>query len=120
MKEGYNKILERQLKKYLNDEEIPSEMLPLFNNISDSYDKFEMDQKLVDRVMDMSSDELMASNLELEKVRFRCNDQLVQLDFAHVKVNLLGATIHHTRDLALIAEYSCVLFPYAPSWGAAQ
>ena len=59
-------------------------------------------------------------NLELEKVRFRCNDQLVQLDFAHVKVNLLGATIHHTRDLALIAEYSCVLFPYAPSWGAAQ
>ena len=68
MKEGYNKILERQLKKYLNDEEIPSEMLPLFNNISDSYDKFEMDQKLVDRVMDMSSDELMASNLELEKV----------------------------------------------------
>ncbi|WP_420581019.1 sensor histidine kinase [Reichenbachiella sp.] len=68
MKSEYNKILNRQIKKYSNGKGIPEDLSPLFNSISEFYDNFERDQKLVERVMDLSSDELMDSNLELKKL----------------------------------------------------
>lgn len=68
MKTDYNKILKRQIQKYSNGQGIPEDMLPLFDSISSFYDNFERDQKLVERVMDLSSDELMESNLELKKL----------------------------------------------------
>lgn len=68
MKTDYNKILKRQIQKYSNGQGIPEDMLPLFESISSFYDNFERDQKLVERVMDLSSDELMQSNLELKKL----------------------------------------------------
>lgn len=68
MKSEYNKILNRQIKKYSNGEGIPEHLGPLFGSISEFYDNFERDQKLVERVMDLSSDELMDSNLELKKL----------------------------------------------------
>lgn len=68
MKSEYNKILNRQIKKFSNGKGIPEDLGPLFNSISEFYDNFERDQKLVERVMDLSSDELMDSNLELKKL----------------------------------------------------
>ncbi|MEO9967227.1 MAG: HAMP domain-containing sensor histidine kinase [Reichenbachiella sp.] len=68
MKPDLNKILNRQIKKYANGEGIPENLEPLFNSISLFYDNFERDQKLVERVMDLSSDELMDSNMELKKL----------------------------------------------------
>lgn len=68
MKPTYNKILNRQIKKYSNGKGIPEDLDPLLNSISEFYDNFERDQKLVERVMDLSSDELMDSNLELKKL----------------------------------------------------
>lgn len=68
MKSDYNKILNRQIKKYSNGKGIPEDLAPLFSSISEFYDNFERDQKLVERVMDLSSDELMDSNLELKKL----------------------------------------------------
>ncbi|MEO9803068.1 MAG: HAMP domain-containing sensor histidine kinase [Reichenbachiella sp.] len=68
MKSGYNKILTRQIRKYSNGDGIPENLEPLFKSISLFYDNFERDQKLVERVMDLSSDELMDSNLELKKL----------------------------------------------------
>lgn len=68
MKSEYNKILNRQIKKFSNGKGIPEDLAPLFGSISEFYDNFERDQKLVERVMDLSSDELMDSNLELKKL----------------------------------------------------
>lgn len=68
MNSDYNKILIRQIKKYSNGQGIPESLEPLFKSISLFYDNFERDQKLVERVMDLSSDELMDSNLELKKL----------------------------------------------------
>ncbi|WP_422359147.1 sensor histidine kinase [Reichenbachiella sp.] len=68
MKSEYNKILSRQIKKFSNGKGIPEDLAPLFSSISEFYDNFERDQKLVERVMDLSSDELMDSNLELKKL----------------------------------------------------
>lgn len=68
MSADYNKILARQIKKYSNGQGIPKDLEPLFTSISAFYDNFERDQRLVERVMDLSSDELMDSNLELKKL----------------------------------------------------
>lgn len=68
MKAGYNKILERQIKKYASANTIPKALDPLLESISYFYDNFERDQKLVERVMDLNSDELMSSNTELKKL----------------------------------------------------
>ncbi|UXX78737.1 HAMP domain-containing histidine kinase [Reichenbachiella carrageenanivorans] len=68
MKPDYNKILNRQIHKYANGQDIPKELSPLFDSISKFYDTFERDQKLVERVMDLSSDELMNSNSDLKKL----------------------------------------------------
>lgn len=68
MKADYNKILNRQINKYANGQDIPEHLSPLFNSISEFYDTFERDQKLVERVMDLSSDELMNSNTGLKKL----------------------------------------------------
>lgn len=69
MSKKYNTILERQIAKYSDGkEQIPANYASLFESVSQFYDSFERDQKLVERVMDLSSDELMISNVELKKV----------------------------------------------------
>ena len=61
-----------------------------------------------------------ATDFELEAVRIRREDQLVQLDLVHVEMNLLGAAVKHTGDLSLGAQTGCILLPYALARRAAQ
>lgn len=65
---AFNKILNQQIKKYSNGEGLPDDLLPLFNSISESYDQYQKEQRLVERAMDLSSDELLDANLELKKI----------------------------------------------------
>lgn len=67
METKYNEILQRQLKKYANDN-IPDGLELLLKNISDTYDDFESDQELIERVMNVSSEELLDANQELKKI----------------------------------------------------
>lgn len=65
---AFNKILNQQIKKYSNGEGLPDDLLPLFHSISESYDQYQKEQRLVERAMDLSSDELLDANLELKKI----------------------------------------------------
>lgn len=68
MNKSYNKILDRQMKKFTNDGDVSPDLAPFLKSISDSYDQFERDQQLVERVMSLSSDELLEANMELKKI----------------------------------------------------
>ncbi|MFY0627339.1 MAG: HAMP domain-containing histidine kinase [Reichenbachiella sp.] len=68
MDSNFNKILNRQIKKFTSDGELNDELNPFLQSISDSYDQFERDQQLVERVMNLSSDELLSANVELKKI----------------------------------------------------
>ena len=57
---------------------------------------------------------------QIDTEDIQSEDQLVQLDFVHVEMNLLGAAVKHTGDLALGAQTGCILLPYALSRRAAQ
>ena len=65
---AYHKFLHRQIRKYLGEdfEETP-ELKKLFGAISDSYSHMEEDRKLLERAMDISSEELFNSNKQLRE-----------------------------------------------------
>ncbi len=61
-----NKLLLRQIKKkYGGVENIPEEMLPLLETISKTYDQYNRDTQLVERAMELSSQELTEANERL-------------------------------------------------------
>lgn len=65
----YNRLLERQLRKYYPAyPATPSEELePLLEAVSQSYEHYERDRKLIERAMNLNSEELMATNEDLRK-----------------------------------------------------
>ncbi|MEO8765660.1 MAG: PAS domain S-box protein [Ginsengibacter sp.] len=63
-----NKLLLRQLQKHLGKEvEIPANLTKLLSVISDSYDHFEKDRKLIERSIELSSKEMIELNSQLKK-----------------------------------------------------
>jgi len=66
MKHELNKLLLRQIKrKHDAVENIPEELLPLLETISKTYDQYERDGQLLERAMDLSSQELTEANARL-------------------------------------------------------
>ena len=68
MKKRFNKILDRQIKKYAADDTGLKSLDPLLESVSKAYDDFERDQQIVERVMNLSSEELLEANVELKKI----------------------------------------------------
>lgn len=63
-----NKLLERQLQKYLGGSKaIDDNFKSLLKAISESYDHYEKDRKLIERSIDLSSKEMIELNTELKK-----------------------------------------------------
>lgn len=56
-------LLKRQIKRHLADKDIdPSLLEPFLNSISESYEQFESDFSLLERAMDLASEELLEKN----------------------------------------------------------
>ncbi len=63
-----NRLLKRQIKRVLGSlDNVPQNMLPLLESISKSYDHYEDDRLLLERAMDISSDELHDANEQLRE-----------------------------------------------------
>lgn len=63
-----NKLLKRQLNKYLGGEEnLPENMLRFLQTVSDSYDHYEKDRRLLERSIEISSMELKELNGKLKR-----------------------------------------------------
>ena len=72
----FHKTLQRQIKKYLGSEDkVSPEYLPLLNAISDAYSHNDEDRKLIERSLELSSNEMMEKNqnLEQEKSKMEAN-----------------------------------------------
>jgi len=64
----YNKLLERQIKRYLkNLPEIPEEFKAVFQSVSDSYSHYEADRSLLERSLEVSSGELNMANSKIRE-----------------------------------------------------
>lgn len=61
-----NRLLKRQLKRYLNGaENVPESMKPFIDAVERSYKHYEEDRILLERAMDISSEELVDANQQL-------------------------------------------------------
>ena len=64
-----HKILERQLRRYLKDidEPMAAELTKLYEAISNTYDHYDQDYRLLERSLEISSKELGENNERLKK-----------------------------------------------------
>jgi len=63
-----NRLLQRQLGKYIkNTNEIPEDVQALLNVISESYDHYEKDRKMLERSIELTSMEMIALHDKLRK-----------------------------------------------------
>ena len=82
----YNKLLLKQIqKKYGSAEDLPPEMLEFLNTVSHTYDFYEKERQLIERSMDISSNELIEANSKLEEQAQklqRSNEELREFAYA--------------------------------------
>lgn len=70
-----HRLLQRQLKKYFTDN-IPAELQELVDDINASYKSFDDDYKRLERILDISEQELIRVNTLLNKETLQVKDEL--------------------------------------------
>lgn len=103
-----NKLLERQIKKVFRDAaSIPEGINPLLQAVSDAYDGFDEDRKLIERAFDLSSQELILANKRLQQ---REKQERLILSISTAFINLphedIGAGFQHM--LKVVGEFADV------------
>ena len=82
----YNKLLLKQIQKKLGSvDNLPPEVVELLDTVSHTYDFYERDRQLIERSMDLSSNELIEANSKLEEQAQklqRSNEELREFAFA--------------------------------------
>ncbi|MCK6604239.1 MAG: ATP-binding protein [Ignavibacteriaceae bacterium] len=69
MTDNLHPLLLRQLRKNIGDlKYIPEELFPLLKTIGESYEHYDEDRKLLERSLDLSSDELFQANSEMRAI----------------------------------------------------
>ena len=97
-----NRLLQRQIEKFLgNAEAIPQELGPLLTAISDAYDNFDVNRKLIERSLDISSAELTTIN---DRLRAEIRERQAAEDELRRTVSLLTATLESTTDGILVVD----------------
>jgi PAS domain S-box-containing protein len=86
--ENIHSLLKRQLKKLLgNSYSLPKELQEIFKAINNAYIQSDIDRNMLERSLDLSSEELFTANAEFRKT-----------------LSLLNATIESTRDGILVVD----------------
>jgi diguanylate cyclase (GGDEF)-like protein len=81
-------LLKRQIKKYLGESSsLPKELQKFYASINNAYIQSDIDRNMLERSLDLSSQELLTTNAELQKT-----------------LSLLNATIESTRDGLLVVD----------------
>jgi PAS domain-containing protein len=79
--ESKHSLLKRQLKKYLkNVDKIPEEINELVNVINEAYYQFDTDRKMLERSLELSSQELFQATSEMRAIFQAFPDHLFLID----------------------------------------
>lgn len=77
---GYHSLLARQLRRLLNGRPVPEEWTPLLDQVSDSYHQLDRDRSLLERSMELSSQEILQANEDIRSVLEGLIDCYIRLD----------------------------------------
>jgi PAS domain S-box-containing protein len=82
-----NKLLERQIQKYLGTDTVPEQYGTLLKVISESYDHQEKSRKMLIRSIELSSEEMMQLNQELGKEAAKLKKVNSQIEHLFKNIN---------------------------------
>ena len=71
----YQKLLKRQLSKYIGDDEIPENFKPFLEAVNSAYIEFEKDKILLERSLDISSREYKENLQKIERLQTQIINQ---------------------------------------------
>ena len=98
----YNKLLERQLKRYLRRHApLPEEAHALLEAISKSYDHYERDRVLLERAMELSSMELTTSNERLRQEAAAQEEVLAELSAENQRRKEAEEALRESKNLLI-------------------
>src|SRR5689334_21471019 len=105
----YNRLLERQLRRHLPaGEPVPEYLGAFIAAVSESYDRFEADRRMIERMMDLSSAELMEANERLRSETERQRAILFELQGAMAASGVASAVSEMLEgredDLLVVAQ----------------
>ena len=79
--ETMHSLLKRQLKRHFGDEfRIPAEMQAFLDGVNEAYREFDADREMLERSLELSSQEMMAANSEMRAVFQAIPDLVFRLD----------------------------------------
>jgi signal transduction histidine kinase/ActR/RegA family two-component response regulator len=88
-------LLERQLKRHFPDNHVPEALKPLLNDVAEAYLQFDADRGMLQRSLDLSSQELLQANAALRALVSAFPDQLIRLDSSGVVLDVRGGSVRH-------------------------
>jgi serine phosphatase RsbU (regulator of sigma subunit) len=96
----YHKVLERQIKKFLGkNPSMSDDIIVLLQLVSDTYKQYEEDRQFVEHTMDISSQELTATNQELIQQKTALQVAYEQLRMAQAQLEESEKIIAMSKEL---------------------
>jgi signal transduction histidine kinase/ActR/RegA family two-component response regulator len=89
--------LKRQLKRFFPDEGIPPALQPMLDAVDQAYREFDNDRAMLERSLDLSSQELLHANGELRALVSAFPDHIVRLQPDGTIVDIKGAPSEQSR-----------------------
>ena len=87
MGESYHSLLRRQLKRVFGEEPTPPQLAPLIDVVNEAYHQADGDRALLERSLDLSSQELLQANADMSALFRAVPDQFYLLDAAGTVVD---------------------------------
>jgi signal transduction histidine kinase len=97
-------LLKRQLKRHFPDERIPDEFNAFLNDVAEAYLQFDADRGMLERSLDLSSQELLQANAALRALVSAFPDQLIRLDSFGIILDVRGGAGHHLANRWVIGQ----------------
>jgi len=90
-------LLRRQLKRCFPDGHMPAELQAMLDAVDQAYQQFDNDRSMLERSLDLSSQELLQANSELRALVSAFPDHIVRLRPDCAIVDIKGATTEQSR-----------------------
>ncbi|MEM7037096.1 MAG: HAMP domain-containing sensor histidine kinase [Bacteroidota bacterium] len=108
MSDGYNRLLKRQIRRLLPNGEVPEGLEAFLSAVNESYAHYEDEVRIIERSLDISSDELLEKNEALER-----QNELLESFVYRVTHDLKSPAYNIQNMLAMFEEVVSVTDPMA-------
>jgi signal transduction histidine kinase/ActR/RegA family two-component response regulator len=90
-------LLRRQLKRHFPDNRVPADLEPMLSAIDQAYRQFDNDRSMLERSLDLSSQELLQANAELRALVSAFPDHILRLRPSGTILDIRGAPSEQSR-----------------------